>query len=67
MTTLSDALALINDELDRGTKARRLLCKVAVMRAAQREYFKDRSREKLAIAKEAEAVVDAGLEELRRK
>jgi hypothetical protein len=67
MTTLDDAWAVIHDHMNRGAKARRLLCDVARMRAAQRDYFQDRSKAKLAVAKEAEAAVDAGLEELRRK
>lgn len=67
MTTLDEALAIVKDNLERGNKARRLLVTVAEMRVAQNEYFSDRRREKLTRAKELEAKVDAGLEELRRK
>lgn len=62
-----EALQLLQDELERGNKARQLLAVVLAMRAAQSEYFADRRKEKLIKAKELEAQVDAGLEELRRK
>lgn len=67
MTTIDEAMAIVKENLDRGGKARRLLVDVAAMRQAQREYFMDRRKELLAKAKELEAKVDAGLEELRRK
>lgn len=66
-TTLDQAVAVLKDHLERGNKARRLLADVDAMRQAQREYFSDRKQEKLIQAKELEAKVDAGLEELRRK
>ena len=37
---------------------------VAAMRAAQRAYFKDRTKENLIASKEAEKAVDAALKEL---
>lgn len=67
MTTLDEALKVLHENLDRGAKARRLLADVDAMRQAQREYFQDRRKETLIKAKELEAKVDAGLEELRRK
>ncbi|MHB8953543.1 MAG: hypothetical protein ACYC4U_11285 [Pirellulaceae bacterium] len=65
--TIEEALEVLRDNIDRGNKARRLLAAVDAMRVAQREYFNDRRREKLAKAKELEQKVDEGLEELRRK
>lgn len=62
-----EALKTITSALVRGNKARALLVHVAAMRVAQREYFEKRGREALAKAKDLEAQVDAGLEELRRK
>ncbi len=61
------ALQLIQDDLERGNKARLLLVYVAEMRAFQREYFKSRSRDVLIQSKAAEKRVDDALEELRRK
>jgi len=65
--SLPEDLKTLLEELERGNKARRLLAVVAEMRVAQREYFDDRRKERLIKAKELEARVDAGLEELRRK
>ena len=67
MPAVDQALEVLRDNLERGAKARQLLAVVLQMRAAQREYFEDRRREKLIAAKQLEAKVDAGLEELRRK
>jgi hypothetical protein len=64
---MEQALEVIREQLERGNKARQLLVHVAAMRGAQRDYFTDRSREKLARAKQLEKSVDEGLEELRRK
>jgi hypothetical protein len=67
VTTIDEAMEVVQENLDRGQKARRLLALVDEMRVAQREYFDDRRREKLTKAKQLEAMVDKGLQELRRK
>ena len=64
---MDEAIGVIREQLERGNRARQLLVHVAAMRGAQRDYFTDRSREKLARAKQLEQRVDEGLEELRRK
>lgn len=66
MTTLEQAMEIVRDHLERGNKARRLLVIVADMRAAQRDYFDDRSKDNLIRAKQLEKRVDEGLAELRR-
>lgn len=64
--TLDEALKTVQDHLERGNKARRLLVDVEAMRNAQRQYFKDRTQTNLVHSKQLEKRVDDGLAELRR-
>ena len=62
----NDLIADLQDRLNRGEAARRLLAVVAEMRAAQTGYFKIRTAERLQACKQLEKAVDAGIAKLRR-
>jgi len=61
------ALQHLENELDRGNKARRLLGQVYKMRQAQRAYFKSKEQSELVKSKELEQQVDAALEALKKR